>query len=71
MFAGPNGAGKSTLVRKYSVADRLPVVNPDDIMVTAKLSAREAGRMALMQRQSLLAQKLSFAVETTLTGQGE
>jgi len=71
MFAGPNGAGKSTLVRKYGVAARIPVVNPDDIKVARDISAQDAGRLALMERVSLLQSCVSFAVETTLTGQSE
>lgn len=76
VFSGPNGAGKSTLVDRY-VASRLPVVNPDNIAraLPADLTGPErvmrAGRTAVAARQQLLNDRVSFAIETTLTGKSE
>ena len=76
VFAGPNGAGKSTIVDQY-VGGRIPIVNPDNIarMLSADLSrsARiaQAGRAAINERTRLLAARLSFGIETTLTGRSE
>lgn len=77
IIAGPNGAGKTTLTGKY-VADRVTVVNPDDIALRIdpnhkgnKAVMVQAGREALRQRETLMREGKSFAVETTLTGKGE
>lgn len=72
MVAGPNGAGKTSLVTR-KIEGRLPVVNPDVIAaglprVHGKLDERGAGALALHRREELLAERVSFAVETTLTG---
>ena len=72
VIAGPNGAGKTTLV-SGRVADRIPVVNPDEIaarlpLIDGRLDERQAGTLALRRRADLLADRASFAVETTLTG---
>lgn len=76
VFAGPNGAGKSTLAAKY-IAGRIPIVNPDVIAldiapgnVDPSVMLR-AGRLAIEERRSFLAAGATFAMETTLTGQGE
>jgi predicted ABC-type ATPase len=76
MIAGPNGAGKTTFFAPFS--HRLPVVNPD---VIARRMAPEhqgepsvmlkAGRQAIHDRNAHLAAGRSFAIETTLTGNGE
>lgn len=80
VFAGPNGAGKSTLIRRQKFADWMPVVNADDIaealrQVKVRLNEAviiaQAGRMALAQRNALLAEGRSFVIETTLTGHSE
>jgi len=75
VFAGPNGAGKSTLVRRYKVADRLTIINPDEITSSFHHSygndvakTAKVGRLAIEWRQSLLKARQSFGVETTLTG---
>ena len=66
VFAGPNGAGKSTLVAQR-VRGRLPVVNPDEIAQAfplrgAQLDVLAAGRVALTQREALLAAGRSFGI---------
>jgi predicted ABC-type ATPase len=78
VFAGPNGAGKSTLVARFRVADRIPVVNPDTIALRLEPSHKgesrimlRAGRMATSERRTLLANRRSFGIETTLTGHSE
>jgi predicted ABC-type ATPase len=80
VFAGPNGAGKSTLMRHAKVADYLPVINADDIADSLRLNdpskhetavVAQAGREAIKRRNLLLNEKLSFAIETTLTGHSE
>ncbi|WP_342234415.1 zeta toxin family protein [Ralstonia sp. OTU4908] len=77
VVAGPNGAGKTTLTGQH-FAGRVVVVNPDDIALRinphhngSSAVMVQAGREAIKQREALLAQKASFAVETTLTGKGE
>ena len=77
VVAGPNGAGKSTLTRRY-LADRLPIVNPDDIAqeldptnpTRVRMRAR-AGREAIRRQEALLTQGVDFAMETTLAGNRE
>ena len=76
VFAGPNGAGKSTLAARF-VRGRVPIVNPD--VIARGLPARPdgtpdvlaAGRLAIVERERLLRARVSFAIETTLSGRGE
>ena len=76
VFAGPNGAGKSTIVDRY-VADRIPIINPDNIARTLSPDLGEAarvlqaGRIAVRERAALLAARQTFGIETTLTGRSE
>ncbi|CAA7625985.1 conserved hypothetical protein [Magnetospirillum sp. LM-5] len=77
IVAGPNGAGKTTLTRKH-LASRLPVVNPDDIARGLSGSptappdiAVQAGRQALALQKRLIAERRSFALETTFSGNRE
>lgn len=74
IIAGPNGAGKSTLAARW-VAKRIPIVNPDAIAqalprVNGQLDERLAGITALKERAARLADRETFAVETTLSGHG-
>lgn len=78
VFAGPNGAGKSTFVARHAVDQKIDVVNPDVIANRIDPSHKgdtavlmQAGREALSARQRLMSEGRPFAVETTLTGQGE
>jgi len=71
VFAGPNGAGKSSLTEKYKVSRRLPIVNPDVIKARRGISEREAGEIALRQRNFYLSETASFSIETTLSGMSE
>lgn len=75
VFAGPNGAGKSTFVERY-VAGRIPVLNPDNIarQLPGGSDAQRmigAGRIAVAERQRLIAEHESFVTETTLSGKSE
>lgn len=54
VVAGPNGAGKTTLTSRW-VANRLPIVNPDEIAqrlprIGGRLDERRAGVAALEER---------------------
>ncbi|UTW51915.1 zeta toxin family protein [bacterium SCSIO 12827] len=76
VFAGPNGAGKSTFAARH-VAGRIPIVNPDFIAQelppgpSATATLLRAGRLAIEQRGRFVDKGQTFAMETTLTGQGE
>jgi predicted ABC-type ATPase len=71
LIAGPNGAGKSTLAQKY-FAQRIEIVNLDEIAKTLPGNQQlKAGAVALRRRQELLQARISFAIETTLTGRSE
>jgi predicted ABC-type ATPase len=72
LVAGPNGAGKTTYARSIS-SEVDEIVRPD--LLAIELSpedpdrvALRAGRLAIARIKSLLEQKRSFAVETTLSG---
>jgi predicted ABC-type ATPase len=72
LIAGPNGAGKTTYARSLS-SEIGELVRPD--LIALQLSpenpervALKAGRLAIDRIKSLLQQKRSFAVETTLSG---
>ena len=72
MIAGPNGAGKTTLVTA-KIKGRIPVINPDEIaerlpLVGGHLDERQAGEIAIRERERLRAERRNFAIETTLSG---
>lgn len=83
VVAGPNGSGKTTFITQLLAGARtldvaLPdrVLNPDEFAraiepVNPDRVALAAGRAVLAQRAVLLAARLDFAIETTLSGQGE
>lgn len=77
IIAGPNGAGKTTFAREFLPVEAgcLQFVNAD--LIAAGLSpfapesaAIQAGRLMLKQIANHVAQKRSFALETTLSGLG-
>lgn len=76
IVAGPNGAGKSTLSNRF-LRGRIPVVDPDRIArdlprgAGGVLAQADAGRIALRERAKHLIGGHSFALETTLSGNGE
>src|ERR1700674_5186821 len=72
LVRGPNGAGKSTYAPNLSSAVE-EIVRPD--LLAFELSPKDpdrvalkAGRLAIKRIESLLEEKRSFAVETTLSG---
>jgi len=71
VIAGPNGAGKSTLAR-FLLPEAMPFLNADEIAKTLPVnpdgSVRdfEAGRELLRRMEALVADRRSFAIETTL-----
>ena len=70
VVAGPNGAGKTTLADRY-LAPRIPVVSPDAIAFSNQIPPIQAGRMAVAEQNRLLAEGLSFAIDTTFSGNRE
>lgn len=76
VIAGPNGSGKTTLTQQV-IPEDIPVINPDEIARELAGSAAEverfamqAARQALKDRKDLIERRKSFAVETTLSGEG-
>ena len=70
IVAGPNGAGKTTLADRW-LAQRIPVVSPDAIAATLNLPPLHAGRLAVQEQERLLASRVSFALDTTFSGNRE
>jgi len=75
IIAGPNGAGKTTFSRKILTAQQgiLHFVNADLIAaglspLHPELAARAAGRLLLAELDRLAAGRMSFALESTLSG---
>jgi predicted ABC-type ATPase len=77
IVAGPNGAGKTTFARQYLPLERHcpDFLNAD--LIAAGLSpfqpeaaALRAGRLMLEEMATRVAQRRSFAFETTLSGRG-
>jgi predicted ABC-type ATPase len=74
VVAGPNGSGKSTLTASGLAGDA-PVIDPDAIARSLNpdnpaAAAVSAGKEALSQQQDAIENKQTFAVETTLSGNG-
>jgi predicted ABC-type ATPase len=70
MIAGPNGAGKTTIADLW-LASRMPVISPDNLAATQKISPIQAGRAAIREQKRLLSSRISFAVDTTFSGKRE
>lgn len=75
IIAGPNGAGKTTFSRKILTHQQgiLHFVNADLIAaglspLHPELAARAAGRLLLNELDRLTANRISFALESTLSG---
>ena len=71
ILGGPNGAGKSTCAA-ILIPDSVPFINADDIAKTlpnfpSPAADVEAGRILLRRMDDYAAQKVDFAVETTLS----
>jgi predicted ABC-type ATPase len=75
VIAGPNGAGKTTFARDYlpAIAGVIHFVNVDLIAggispLRPELAAVAAGRVLLRELDRLVAAKVNFAFESTLSG---
>ena len=67
ILAGPNGAGKSTLSRLPELSG-LPFLNADDIEKDQGAGPLIAGRTLIAKLNDVASQRISFVVETTLSG---
>lgn len=70
IVAGPNGAGKTTVADRW-LAPRIPVVSPDTLAAQRNISPIQAGKAAVLEQERLLATSVSFALDTTLSGNRE
>ncbi len=70
IVAGPNGAGKTTIADRW-LAPRIPVVSPDAIAVSNRLSPIQAGKAAITEQERLLAAGADFGLDTTFSGTRE
>lgn len=69
IFAGPNGAGKSTIRELIKRERDLGVeVDADAIAKEKQLSDMKAGREVVRMVNECLRDKISFSIETTLSG---
>lgn len=73
VIAGSNGAGKSTLTAAVRAPHGVPVLDPDAIARALNPGAPErvaiqAARDVLARQRAYIAERRSFAVETTLAG---
>lgn len=75
VIAGPNGAGKTTFARRFlaDVVASHQFINTD--LIAAGLSplapdtvAVDAGRLMLRRMEQLLGKRVTFGIETTLSG---
>jgi predicted ABC-type ATPase len=75
IIAGANGCGKSTFTSRSSFVYNIPLLDPDAIGKALQptilgASAVAAARHVLIAAQKHIRKRESFAVETTLSGQG-
>ena len=75
VIAGPNGAGKTTFAREYltKYAQVIPFINADLIAgglspLQPDAAAVAAGKLVLREIDRMMAERLSFAFESTLSG---
>lgn len=69
LFAGPNGAGKSTLRELWSLSRPLgQIIDSDALARELHLSDVAAGREAIRRVQICIKIRVSFSLETTLSG---
>jgi len=71
IIAGVNGVGKTSLtgVLKAERNDLGYVIDADKISMDYKLNTLEAGKIAVLKIKEFLLKDISFAQETTLSGQ--
>jgi predicted ABC-type ATPase len=75
VIAGPNGSGKSTLTSSIWFEGNANLIDPDAIArrldaAQPARSAIPAAREAILRCKALLADRMSFTLETTLAGYG-
>jgi len=70
VIAGINGAGKTSVANKI-LRGKIPIINPDEIVLENNLSSIAAGKKALEMRRICIVQNTDFAIETTLSGKDE
>jgi predicted ABC-type ATPase len=75
LIGGPNGSGKSSLVHPLVKLDFFRRIDPDAIAYSLNPDdptsvAVSAGREAIRLERQFLEQRVDFAVETTLSGNG-
>ncbi|MBR1920483.1 MAG: zeta toxin family protein [Kiritimatiellae bacterium] len=75
ILAGANGSGKSTISKVFLPAEGVACVNPDDIAKEMNPRHPEkvqvaAGREALRRVDDFIQKRVSFAIESTLSGFG-
>src|SRR5947209_2039637 len=75
VIAGPNGSGKSTLTSSVDFDRTAPLIDPDAIArrlnpIQPSAAAIPASREAIVRCNALLAERVSFTLETTLAGNG-
>lgn len=75
VIAGPNGSGKSTLTSSIWFEGNANLIDPDTLArsidpVRPARAAIPAARQTILRCRALLASHVSFALETTLAGQG-
>lgn len=69
VFAGPNGAGKSTLRDEWNLTHALgTIIDADAIMKQRHLTDIEAGKETIRLVEMCIHDRISFALETTLSG---
>jgi predicted ABC-type ATPase len=75
VIAGPNGSGKSTLTGALGLEHQSNLIDPDQIArrmnsADPAVATVAAGREAIARCRAYLSSQTSFAVETTLAGNG-
>lgn len=63
--------GGKTTIAERCLASRIPVVSPDNLAAIHGLSPMQAGRAAGREQERLFASGISFAVDTTFSGNRE
>jgi predicted ABC-type ATPase len=76
MIAGPNGSGKSSITASPHFDAKRNLIDPDAIAKAMNKTdpaqaALAAGRLAILLARQFVEQRESFAVETTLAGNGQ
>jgi predicted ABC-type ATPase len=72
VFGGPNGSGKSTVIREIEFVGRDNLLDTDAIAkrmdpANPRRAAVAAGREVILRTREYLENRVSFAIETTLS----